>query len=750
MYKDECALSFDNRFTDGGLYLNLLSLKSFGERFFLSDASKSGCKLYLHDKWQQIPATSDTATDTSYVPSKLGVDINGGFQSNQMKFDIIKEQELVVVFDANIGSIKRILLPNANLPEFLQKVIEAVNNHSGMTIIQQQTAWDAENEKIVSKYAENLIQLNNGKKISNDPSTWRCEASGDTQNLWLNLSTGYIGGGRKNWDGTGGSGAALAHYQETGNLYPLCVKLGTITAHGADIWSYAPDEDCLVIDPQLPQHLAHWGINIMTLEKTDKTLSEMDVELNLKYDWSKLTETNEELQMLRGPGYVGLKNIGSSCYMNSVLQVVMALPEFQDRYFHHRDKILSTITDDPHHDFSVQFSKVAEALLTDKYVAVADDDSEWEVVNMPLTEEKPSLSLEKFTVAPRALKDLVGRNHPEFSTGRQQDAYEYFLHLLDVMARSERTNLPRLIDDSNIGHHETTSKLFEFYFEQKLQCTVTGQVKYSKPSRQTLVNSWDLRIPLEKAINLEQVEEARQLKRQRTEESKSDTIEDVKLLVPFERLLSDYFSDDMITYTNPGLGYPAPTIKSTKFQTFPKYLMVKLGRYYVDENWKQVKVDACVPMPENMDLSSFRAMGKQPGEEEMPSEFISHSQAATQSVVTADEAIVSQLVSMGFSENGSKRAAIATANADAEVAMNWVFEHMDDPDFNDPIDNSSPKNEKGKPSVNQEHVMMLSAMGYSDHQATAALAVTNNDIERAADWLFSHTEDLDAAVNEVP
>ena len=52
-----------------------------------------------------------------------------------------------------------------------------------------------------------------------------CEP-GETENLWLNLSTGYIGGGRKNWDGTGGSGAALQHFLNTGSLYPLCVKLG--------------------------------------------------------------------------------------------------------------------------------------------------------------------------------------------------------------------------------------------------------------------------------------------------------------------------------------------------------------------------------------------------------------------------------------------------------------------------------------------------------------------------------------------
>ena len=41
------------------------------------------------------------------------------------------------------------------------------------------------------------------------------------------------------------------------------VKLGTITPHGADVYSYAPDEDDMVLDPHLAQHLSHWGINML-------------------------------------------------------------------------------------------------------------------------------------------------------------------------------------------------------------------------------------------------------------------------------------------------------------------------------------------------------------------------------------------------------------------------------------------------------------------------------------------------------
>ena len=55
----------------------------------------------------------------------------------------------------------------------------------------------------------------------------------------------------QNWDGSGGNGAAMRHFEATGQKYPLVVKLGTITANGADVYSYANDENDMVEDPDL-------------------------------------------------------------------------------------------------------------------------------------------------------------------------------------------------------------------------------------------------------------------------------------------------------------------------------------------------------------------------------------------------------------------------------------------------------------------------------------------------------------------
>ncbi len=59
--------------------------------------------------------------------------------------------------------------------------------------------------------------------------------------------------GVQNWDGSGGNGAAMRHFEATGQKYPLVVKLGTITANSADVYSYASDENDMVEDPDLVQ-----------------------------------------------------------------------------------------------------------------------------------------------------------------------------------------------------------------------------------------------------------------------------------------------------------------------------------------------------------------------------------------------------------------------------------------------------------------------------------------------------------------
>lgn len=209
--------------------------------------------------------------------------------------------------------------------------------------------WDGEKRQ-VSKYANNLFQVENPRKVP--PSGWKCQKCDLTTNLWLNLSDGSILCGRRFFDGSGGNDHAIQYFDECG--FPLAVKLGTITPDGkGDVFSYA--EDDMVEDPNLIAHLAHFGIKTNQLEKTDKSMIELELDLNQRIgEWSILTESSSNLEPISGPGFTGMKNLGNSCYMNSVMQTLFTIPDFIQRFVDKAPQIFSRYPADPANDFDVQ------------------------------------------------------------------------------------------------------------------------------------------------------------------------------------------------------------------------------------------------------------------------------------------------------------------------------------------------------------------------------------------------------------
>lgn len=223
---------------------------------------------------------------------------------------------------------------------------------SAITKIEKETlsgTWDGEMRQ-VSQYAHNLQQLDNGKKIP--PAGWKCEKCDLTNNLWLNLTDGSILCGRRFFDGSGGNDHAVQHYSEC--AYPLAVKLGTITPDGkGDVFSYI--EDDMVEDPNLIQHLAHFGIKTAQLEKTDKSMLELELDLNQRIgEWSILTESASVLEPVSGPGFTGMKNLGNSCYLNSVMQVLFTVPDFVHRFVEKAPEAFGKYPPDPANDFNIQ------------------------------------------------------------------------------------------------------------------------------------------------------------------------------------------------------------------------------------------------------------------------------------------------------------------------------------------------------------------------------------------------------------
>ena len=184
--------------------------------------------IYLNIKWkrdsngdvgiQKEKKIKLSCQEDLHTPNKLAIGVDGGFALADNGDKIIKEYGLVWFHD--LSNIIPYPFADEAYPRLPESMIERINyviNSNDASLDAAVQTWDATNEALpVSKFAANLEQLDNGVRISSDPNTWACSESGMTDNLWLNLSTGYIGSGRRNWDGSGGTGAALAHFEATG------------------------------------------------------------------------------------------------------------------------------------------------------------------------------------------------------------------------------------------------------------------------------------------------------------------------------------------------------------------------------------------------------------------------------------------------------------------------------------------------------------------------------------------------------
>lgn len=97
---------------------------------------------------------------------------------------------------------------------------------------------------------------------------------------------------------------------------------------------------------------------------------------------------------------------------------------------------------------------------------------------------------------------------------------------------------------------------------------------------------------------------------------------------------------------------------------------------------------------------------------------------------------LNSLISMGFPEIRCKRALIKTNHSGAETAMSWLFEHMEDADIDAPLESIA-----NAPTFSENDISSLVDMGFTAAQAKRALKETGNEMQRAVDWLFSHSGD---------
>lgn len=564
----------------------------------------------------------------------------------------------------------------------LAQMVDAVMSANTFSRKEEVKAWEQE---LTSCEHILLMQQHESKKIEQG-DLGHCYACDLHENLWLCLECGNLGCGRKQMGGVDGNSHALAHSDESS--HGVAVKLGSITPEGtADIYCYKCDDER--VDENLGEHLAHWGIMLAERQKTEKSLTEMQIEQNLKWDFSMTTEDGKELKPVFGSGLTGLKNLGNSCYLASIVQCLFDLPSFKERYYLPNDDL--PIVADPAADLETQLRKVADGLWSGRYSKVDSSAS-----------RESEVAYQK-GLAPAMLKHLIGRGHEEFSTMRQQDAFEFLQHFFKLVTRSQHTD----------GKSDPTAP-FKFVLEQRLQCLGCQKVKYSTNDQDSIF----LDVPMEKLPPAEGAED-------QPPAYKSVTLKEC---------LDIFTSSEKVELTCSDCGSKDGFTKQSLFQTFPDVLAVNARKMAV-VNWVPVKVDVPVIVPdEPFLLDDYLSKGLQPDEELLPDEPEGQATA-----FMPDDVALAQLEGMGFPRNRCEKALHATGNSDANVAMEWLFAHMEDPDIDAPLDLGGGAG--GADGADPEKIEMLGAMGFGAPQAKKALKETGGDVERAVEWLFSHPDD---------
>ena len=602
----------------------------------------------------------------------------------------------------------------------IKNLVNSILNASSENEKKAQEEWE-----LTICPCEHSNNLEQSEGISLDEKNLaKCKDCKLDKNLWLCLTCGNLACGRKE---TGGNLHAIEHFKNT--KHPLVVKFGTLAPdQEASLYCYACDND--VKDKNLEEHLKKLGIDLKKQKKTDKSITEMNLSINLNFTLSKTIEEGKVLTPLYGPGFTGLENLGNSCYMNSIIQILLNLEPFKNRYYEKALEHFNLCSKDSSQCFLCQMSKISYGLHSGIY-------SQKKTRHLPPTEENKEGEIEEYQdgIRPSSFKLFFGEGNEDFSSNKQQDAFEYLNYLLEKMRKEEKKY--KKFDPL---------KLFEFDMETRIECNDCHYVKYNN------TRTWFLPLFVED-----------------WEKKKEETAK-----CTMDEVLSKFLSSESVELECAECKKKTFWTKNQRIVNYPEYLIIVFQRFEFEKG-NPIKLEVSFePTLDNFDLKLFSKSQKKENEKILDKEKEENyekekkekekqkekeekkedkkeeekDEDMEEQDIQFNEEKVNYLLQCGVPELGAKWS-LYLCNHDQEAALGFYCENSENPEYQKPLPKIKVKKNKNKDEdltgIDLGSLTSLIEMSFNRKKAINALRLTNNNVDEALNILFN---DPNAGIEE--